>query len=550
VHLVYGRREPLTFSIPRPKEREPLSSSTTNRIWTPLRSSLFRRILVASLVADLGSFMQSVGAAWLMVSLHGGPLYVALTQTASTLPFFLVGLPAGALGDIVDRRKMILLTESWMLCVALVLAATTLAGAMSPWLLLALTFALSLGQAMESPSWRALLPELVARDDIASAAALNGIEYNAATAIGPALAGLLIATAGVGAAFVLYAVSFFAVIAVIGRWKRPIQQRRWPTESLAGATVAAIRYVRYAPSIRAVLVRSTAVMFCASATFALLPTVASAVNSSPVVYGVLLGTFGIGAIGGALTMQQARARWTPDSIVTAAVSVLGVATIAIGSLRELRGLLVAMLFSGGAWIVFFSIANAQIQTLSPDWIRARLLAIFMLLTEGGLALGSVVWGMVASRMTVRTALISAGLATVASTLLALIARWPDEAADVTPWVHWRLPTVAVGTITTPEQGPVLITVEYRVAPANVDDFLHAVAAYERIRRRDGAFRWSMFRDVERSDMYLETFLVSSWAEHLRQHERLTLGDRELEGRIAALVQGEPTIRHLVQPNLA
>jgi hypothetical protein len=360
----------------------------------------------------------------------------------------------------------------------------------------------------------------------------------------------LIAAAGVGAAFVIYAGSFFAVIGVIGRWKRPIQQHKWPTESLAGATVAAIRYVRYAPSIRSVLLRSSTVMFCASATFALLPMVASAVDSSPVVYGVLLAMFGIGAICGAFTMQQVRGRWAPDSIVTAAVAVLGVATIAIGSLQDIRSLLVAVLFSGAAWIVFFSIANGQIQTLSPDWVRARLLAIFMLLTEGGLALGSLVWGAVGSRMTVQTALVSAGLVTIASTFLALVSRWPDETADVTPWVHWRLPTVAVGAVTEPEQGPVLITVEYRVAPANVDAFLRALLAYERIRRRDGAFRWSMFRDVERSDLYLETFLVASWAEHLRQHERLTLGDRELEGRIAALVQGEPAIRHLVQPNLA
>jgi MFS family permease len=526
-----------------------MSSPTTNSIWAPLRSPLFRRILVASLVADLGSFMAAVGAAWLMVSLHAGPLYVALTQTASTLPFFLVGLPAGALGDIVDRRKIILVTEAWMLFVALVLAATTLAGAISPWMLLALTFALAFGQAMESPSWRALLPELVARGDIASAAALNGIEYNAATAIGPALAGLLIASAGVGAAFVFYAMSFFAVIAVIGRWKRPIQQRGRPAESLAGATVAAIRYVRYAPSIRAVLLRSSVVMFCASGTFALLPTIASAVNSSPVVYGGLLGMFGIGAICGAFTMPLARARWTSDSIVTAAVAVLGLATIAIGSWRDTRSLLVAMLFSGAAWIVFFSIANAHIQTLSPDWVRARLLAIFMLLTEGGLALGSLVWGAIGSRMTVRTALVSAGLATIASTLLALVSRWPDEAADVTPWVHWRLPAVAVGVVTAPEQGPVLVTVEYRVDPANVEAFLRALTAYEQIRRRDGAFRWSMFRDVERSDVYLETFLVSSWAEHLRQHERFTIGDRELEEGIASLLQGQPAIRHLVQPNL-
>jgi MFS family permease len=524
-----------------------MAAPAASRLWSPLRSSVFRRILAASLVADLGSFMASVGAAWLMVSLQAGPLYVALTQTAATLPFFLVGLPAGALGDIVDRRKVILVTEAWMFFVAVALAATTLAGVMSPWMLLALTFALSLGQAIESPSWRAVLPELVGRDDIAAAAALNGIEYNAATAVGPALAGLLIATAGVGTAFVVYAVTFFAVIAVIRRWQRPLELRNAPAESLTGATVASIRYVRYAPSIRAVLIRSTAVMFGASALFALLPAVANAVSRSPVLYGVLLGMFGVGAIGGAFTMQQARARWPADALVTAAVAVLGLATIGVGWSQEVRGLLLAMLCAGAAWIVFFSIANAQIQTLSPDWVRARLLAIFMLTTEGGLALGSLVWGAVGARMTVRTALVSAGLATTLSTLLALIWRWPDEAADVTPWVHWRLPTVAVGAVTAPNQGPVLVTVEYRVAPADVEAFLRALAGYEQVRRRDGAFRWNVFRDVERPDLYLETFLVSSWAEHLRQHARFTLADRELENRITALVQVEPVIRHLVQP---
>ena len=524
-----------------------MTSSAAVRIWTPLRGPWFRRILAASLVADLGSFMQSVGAAWLMVSIHAGPLYVALTQTASTLPFFLLGLPAGALGDIVDRRRLILWAEAFMFAVACVLAATTVAGAMSPWLLLALTFALACGQAIESPSWRAVLPELVTREDLAAAAALNGIEYNAATAVGPALAGVLIATAGVGTAFVIYAVSFFAVIAVIARWQRCLRPRTSPTESLGGATLAALRYVRYAPSIQAVLVRSAVVMFCASATFALLPTLASTASGSAIAYGLLLGTFGVGAIAGAFVLQEARQRWTIDSIVTTAVAVLGAATVATGSLRDVRGLLATMLFAGAAWIVFFSMANAQIQTLSPDWIRARLLAVFMLATEGGLALGSVVWGVLASRTSVRAALMAAGLAAIASTILTVVARWPDTAADVRPWVHWRLPAVAAGTVTAPHQGPVLVAVEYRVDPVNADAFLDAVTAYERIRRRDGAFRWAIFRDVEHPDLYLETFLVASWAEHLRQHERLTLEDRELEERIGALVQGAPAIRHLVQP---
>ncbi len=265
-------------------------------LFRPLRTPIFRRLILADVVSDVGTFMQSVGAAWLMVSLGAGPMYVALTQTASALPFFLFALPAGAVGDIVDRRKLILFTETWMVCAAAVLAVVTLTGAITPWMLLALTFALSAGDAFEAPTWRALLPEVVRREDLPSASALNGIEFNIARAVGPALAGVLIATAGVGAAFVVNVASFLGVILVVARWKRPVAKRTTPPERVLGATVAAIRYVRYAPAIRALVLRSGIVMFFASASFALLPTVAHNVSDSAVAYGILLGCFGAGAV--------------------------------------------------------------------------------------------------------------------------------------------------------------------------------------------------------------------------------------------------------------
>ena len=525
------------------------SSRGPPRLWKPLQTGVFRQLLLASFVSDLGSFMQSVGAAWFMVSTRAGPFYVALIQTVSTLPLFLFGLLAGSLGDIVDRRKLILYTETWMLLVAVALAAAALLGWMSPRLMLALTFALSTGQAMESPTWRAVLPELVAEDALPAAAAWNGIEYNLALTMGPALAGMVIAAAGIGTAFLLNVASFLGVIVVVARWKRPVQRRRAvPAEALVGATVAAVRFVRYVPSVRTVIIRSAAVMFCASALFALLPTVASRASDSPIVYGFLLGAFGIGAIVGAFVMQAARARWSVDPIVTTAVPIIGAATIATGLSRSVAALAPVMLIAGCAFIVFFSLANALTQTLTPDWVRARVLAIFMLLTEGGLALGSLLWGAIASRVNVQTALVAAGLGTIATTGLLVVGKWPDTTADVRPWAHWRLPTVVDGAIPALEQGPVLVTVEYRVEAANAEPFLRAIEAYGRTRRRDGAFRWGIYRDIEQADVYLETFVVSSWAEHLRQHERFTLGDRELEERIAALARGEPRIRHLIHPN--
>src|SRR3984957_15028383 len=218
-------------------------------LWRPLRSSTFRNLLIADVVSDIGTFMQSVGAAWLMVSLNAGPMYVALTQTASALPFFILALPAGAIGDIVDRRKVILRTETWMVMVAAVLAAMTIAGKMSPLLLLVLTFALSAGDAFETPTWRAVLPELVSKEDLPAASALNGVEFNFARAVGPALAGFVIAVAGIGTAFALNALSFFGVIFVVTRWKRSIVKRTTPPETVTGATVAAIRYARFSPSV-------------------------------------------------------------------------------------------------------------------------------------------------------------------------------------------------------------------------------------------------------------------------------------------------------------
>src|SRR5271169_5016386 len=233
--------------------------------WRPLRIPLFRNLLIADLVSDIGTFMQSVGAAWLMTSLTPSPMYVALIQTASALPFFVLAMPAGPIGDIFDRRKLILRTEMWMLGVAIVLAATTITRTMTPWLLLLLTFGLSAGDAIEAPTWRAIFPELVSKEDLPPSLALNGIEFNLARAVGPGLAGLIIAVAGVGTAFAVNAASFVGVIFVIAIWKRPVRKSALPAETIRGATFSAVRYVRYSPSIRTILVRSSCVIFFSSA---------------------------------------------------------------------------------------------------------------------------------------------------------------------------------------------------------------------------------------------------------------------------------------------
>ena len=511
----------------------------------PLRVPIFRNLLVADVVSDIGTFMQSVGAAWLMVSLGAGPAYVALTQTASSLPYFLFALPAGSAGDIVDRRKLILFTESWMVGASLVLVVLTIAGFMSPWLLLVLTFSISAGDAFETPTWRAILPELVPKEDLAAASALNGIEFNLARAVGPALAGLVIAAAGVAAAFVANLLSFFGVILVVARWKRPVRKRTAPQETLAGATVAALRYVRHSPVILGVVVRAGVIMFFASALFALLPTIARGLDPSAVGYGILLGCFGTGAVAGALVLQAARARWSTEVVVSSGVVVLGAAFVATGGLHRLSTLAPVMLVGGGAWITFISLISALVQNLAPDWVRARVLAVFILIYQGSFALGSAAWGAVAQRLGVGTALVCAGIGTMATVVLALVAKFPDSTSDLSPWNHWRMPVVVKEVGSELQRGPVLVTVEYVVAPGKTAEFVEAIHEYGRVRLRDGAYRWGVYRDTEAAERHVEIFLVHSWAEHLRQHERQTKADHELEERLRGCVTRDPEVHHLI-----
>ena len=522
------------------------SAGGTLSLWRPLRTSAFRNLLIADVVSDVGTFMQSVGAAWLMISLHAGAIYVALIQTASALPFFLFALPAGAIGDIVDRRRLILYTETWMFAVALTVAVLTLGGWMSPLLLLILTFALSAGDAFETPTWRAVLPEVVPKEELQAASALNGIEFNFARAVGPGLAGFIVAAAGVGAAFLLNAASFIGVIFVIARWRRPAQKRTAPPERLVGGTVAGIRYLRYSPAIRRLLFRSGFVVFFATALTALLPLIAHAVKASPIVYGILLGCFGLGAVLGAVLMQRARVHWSAETIVSAGVAIYGLATLAASALQALPALCVAMFVAGSAWIMFISLINVFILNNAPDWVRARVLSISTLVIQGAVAAGAPAWGAIAARFGVHTALLLAGGGTIATTVLALFLRLPEATLDLTTWNHWPLPDPDRDALPEGyESGPVLVTVEYDVGRDNVEEFIKALRRYGRIRRRDGARRWDIFRDLEDPRRYIETFIVSSWGEHLRQHERMTQADRELEESIQKYIRGSPTVRHLV-----
>jgi MFS family permease len=511
--------------------------------WSPLRIRLFRNLLIADLVSDIGTFMQTVGAAWLMTTLTSSSIYIALIQTASALPFFLLALPAGSIGDIFDRRKLILGTEIWMFTIAAVLTVVTFAGGMTPWLLLLLTLALSLGDALEAPTWRAIFPELVKKEDLTPALALNGIEFNLARAVGPGLAGLIIAAVGIATTFLFNALSFLGVILVIFTWKRSAKKSKLPAETLGGASAAAVRYVRYSPGIRRLLLRSGIFIFIASSFWALLPAVAKELSNSALGYGLLLGFFGVGAVLGAVVLQRDRSKRSAETLVSTATAVFGAILLSTAALHSLSLLCALMLLGGGSWTVFMSLFNTMVQDLAPDWVRARVLAAYLFVFQGSVAIGSALWGFAADHTSARVALFVSGIGLSATLLLQFIFPLPDAAIDLSAWNHWGKPSMFEEYAI--DLGPVMVTVRYVVDPAKEPDFLAEIYRYERVRRRDGATRWGIFFDAESPQTYLETFLVDSWLEHERQHDRFTVSDLEVEKRVLSYTVEITTVKHYI-----
>jgi MFS family permease len=511
--------------------------------WLPLRNQTFRDLLASSLISDIGAFMQSVGAAWMMISLTNSPLYIALIQTASALPFFLLALPAGSIADIFDRRKLLLGAEIWMLGMATALTVATIAGLMTPWLLLLLTLGLSMGDAVESPAWRAIFPDLVSKDDLPAALALNGIEFNLARAVGPGLGGFIIAAVGVAAAFAFNAFAFLGVIFVLAKWRPPVRESKLPLETFRGAMSAAVRYVRYSPGIRTLLLRSAFLIFFTSSFWALLPTAARAISKSPIAYGFLLGFFGAGAVLGALVLQRTRTKFSTETLLSLSTATFALVILSLALLRTPVVLCVLMLFGGVSWTAVMSLFNIMIQELAPDWVRARVLAVYLFVFQGSVAIGSTLWGFVALHTNVRLTLTLASIGTGACLSLRPLLRLPDTALDLSAWNHWVKPTMLEEP--EPDQGPVLVTVKYVIDPSNAPEFLHQMYKYQRVRRRDGATSWGVFFDTEAPDVYLECFKVDSWAEHERQHDRFTIADRELEDRVLSLALKPVEVKHYI-----
>ena len=375
--------------------------------WAPLREPLFRSLWIAAIISYIGTWMQSVGAGWMMTMLTMSPLMVGLVQAAVALPVFLVILPAGALADTVDRRQFLLITQGWMVLASGTLGVLTLFHVVTPWVLLGFTFVLGLGAVMNDPAWQAITPELVPPEQHAAAVAMNSAGFNVARAVGPALGGMVIAAAGSGTAFLLNALSFFGVIVVLYRWKRPPAERIEP-EALWDAVWSGICYVRRSPLVQSVLIRTGAFSIGAIALLALLPILARPFGATG--YGVLLGCFGMGALAGATILPRLRRRLSVDGVVATAIVVFAAMTFAAGRVQIFSQLCMVMGAAGAAWIGILACLNTAAQTMSPSWVRARALSMYLLVLQGGMAIGSTLWGALATRVGLPNTLLCSALA--------------------------------------------------------------------------------------------------------------------------------------------
>jgi MFS family permease len=512
--------------------------------WSAMRHRTFRYLWVATVVSNVGSWMFNAASGWLMTSLDPNPLIVSLVQVANSLPLFLFALPAGALADLIDKRRLILTLEILTTAFSAVFAFLVTLQVVTPGMLL--TFIVLVGSlgALETPAWQAIVPLLVPKSALSSAVALNSLGVNLSRVIGPALTGLVILGLGIGGPFWLDAFSNLGVIAVIWWWcpsGRPA--RALPAEQFAGAIRTGLRYARHNPRLRATLARAVGFFLFASAYWALLPLIArNQLHGGPTLYGVLLGAIGTGAVAGALLLPRLDARSGPDGVVLRGQAGTAAALLLFGLAREPWVALLACLIAGASWIGVLASLNVSAQVALPEWVRGRGLAVYVTVFFGTMTVGSALWGFIADRF----GLPAAHIVAAAGALLAGLAtrHWrlhSGPEADLTPSMHWPEPVMAADVEA--DAGPVLVTVEYHVAPENRSAFLTAMQRVGRERRRDGAYSWAVFEDTAHPERILETFLLESWLEHLRQHQRVTRADQAAEQYAQQLAREPPRITH-------
>jgi MFS family permease len=520
----------------------------------PLKGPVFRNLWIAATISNLGGWMQDTAGTWLMTVLTPSPLLIALMQTAASLPVVMLGLLAGATADIFDRRRLLIFWQAWMLAAVAVLSLLTFLHIISPWVLLILTFLLNVGTAMNSPAWQAIMPELVPREQLPDAVALNSAGFNLARAAGPALGGLAVAAfvhASTGAAwtFLLNAASFIGVILVLYQWKRkPLFKSALPAERIYGSMRAGIRYIQYAPPLKSALARAFVFTFFVSAVWSLLAVVAARdLHQGAFGYGILNGSMGLGAVAGATSLPRVRRRFSADMII-AISTVVFIATLLILAFVHFPLVIIpVLLVAGFAWTSTMSTLNLAVQISAPNWVQARALGAYQMIFSGGMALGSVVWGLIAEHVSTPWALAAAAagmLATLPFSLRMHVLR--GALPDLSPL---RSKLLVPQLVMAPEMtdGPVRIMLDYEIAAEDYNEFVQAIHELRDVRLRDGAMRWGVFQDANDPRHLNETFVMESWIDYLRQRERFTASDRTIRDRVVGFHRGPepPRITHTI-----
>jgi MFS family permease len=514
--------------------------------WGAFRHAAFTAIWAGSIVANVGTAMYDAGSRWLMTSLDADPMAVSLVQVAVSLPIFFFTLPAGALADIVNPRRLLIIVEIANTIMTALLAALVWSGHATVSSLLLTTFLLGVGGALAAPAWMAITPMLVDRSELGGAIAANSVGFNITRAVGPAIGGFVIAGLGIAAPFWICAASNIAAISALAWWRAPKKNvENLPAERLVSAVRTGLRHAVNNPPLCATLIRTLAFFPFASAYWALLPLVArNQMTQGPELYGVLLGAIGAGAIGGSFVLTWLSARLGPDRLVAFSTLATALALVVFGFAHNAATVFCACLIAGAAWTLIVTSLYVSAQVALPDWVRGRGLAILLTSIFGAMAIGSAIWGQVAGHWNLAIAHFAA--AAGAALLIPLTWRWKLQTAiavDLRPAMHWHKP-VAVHKVAN-DEGPVMVTVEYRIEAKDRDVFVDALYDLAHERKRDGGFAWGLFEDTVDAGRFVETFLIESWLELMHQHERVTNADRMFEQHIRQWLDKDPHIAHLL-----
>ncbi|TXR46754.1 MFS transporter [Phyllobacterium endophyticum] len=522
----------------------------TNRVspLAPFRHDTFKTIWLASLSSNFGSLIQSVGAAWMMTTISDSVDMVALVQASTALPIMLFSLVSGALADNFNRRRVMLVAQSFMLGVSVLLTLFSHFNLITPWLLLSFTFLIGCGTALNNPSWQASVGDMVPREDLASAVALNSMGFNITRSVGPAIGGVIVAIAGAAAAFAVNTISYIPLIYALFRWQPKYDPNPLPRETLGRAVSAGLRYVAMSPNIGKVIFRSFIFGLSASAVLALLPLVArDLVHGGPLVYGVMLGSFGIGAIAGALISARLREYLSSEAIVRIAfigfaVSA-GLASISSNEWPTNAALLVA----GACWVLALSLFNVTVQLSTPRWVVGRALSLYQTTTFGGIAAGSWLWGVAAGEYGADKALLVSSIVMLFGAAVGLRYALPEfKTLNLDPLNRFSEPLLKLDL--KPRSGPIVIMIDYVIAESDVPEFLEVMAARRRIRIRDGAGHWALMRDLENPEIWTESYHTPTWVEYVRHNQRRTQADAVIGDRIRALHRGpaEPRVHRMIE----